>query len=289
MPSLNLEEYQYADNGVLLNGSANGLPFVDVESVSGLDSAPYRSQTHDREGVDGGYVDAEFETIRTITLEGFIYTVPTSTEAYLDQLKANFAPTKVAKPFYFQTDAGQRVAWGKSLGINYVKDQQRRLGIHEFQIQILCNDPRTYEPNLVSNSTELEAVVTTGRTYPKTYPLLYGAAASDNALTLTLGGNRLTPGKLRINGPVINPSIIYDNTGSIFDFNTTIDTGDYIEIDLSNRSVLLNGITPRRNIMTLTGTWFLLEPGDNQFRFFGTQSPPTPLASLIVSAYSAWR
>jgi hypothetical protein len=288
VPTLEVEEYQYTDTGVLLNGSANSLPFVDVTSIEGLDTAPYRSQTHDREGVDGGYVDAEFMTMRTITIEGQIFTSPFQVETFLDQLKANFRPSRVDQPFYFQTDAGLRVAWGKSLGINYPKDQNRRLGITDFQVQILCSDPRLYEPYPITSSISLEGVITTGRSYPKTYPILYGAAVGDNALSFVVGGNRDTPAKLRINGPVLNPEILYDNLDVLFSFDTQIDDGDYIEIDLGTRSVLLNGATPRRNMMHLIGSWYLLEPGQNNFRFFGIQTPPTPEATFQVTTYSAW-
>jgi hypothetical protein len=289
MPAtLALEEYQYSDTGILLNGDADGLPFVDVEAIEGLDTAPFRSQIRDREGIDGGYVDARFMTVRTIVMEGKIYTIPNQSETYIDALKANFAPTEFPKPFYFQTDAGQRVAYGKSLGLNYRKDALRRLGVYEFQLQIVCEDPRVYDPLPVVASTSLNAVTTSGRTYPKSYPLLYGVAASNNALQLYLGGNRQTTGLIRINGPVVNPSVVYDNTGTTLAFNTTIANGDYIEIDLGAKSVLMNGTAPRRNVMSLIGSWFYLSPGANDFRYFGTQTPPTPLSTMSVSAYSAW-
>lgn len=288
VPTLNVEEYQYTDSGLLLNGSSNGFPFVDVLDIDGLDTAPYRTQERDREGSDGAYIDAEFMSARTITIEGEVYTLPSDTESYLDQLKANFAPSKVAQPFYFMTDNGLRVAWGKSYGFNYKKDQQRRLGIHECQIQIVCGDPRVYDPYPTSVTATLTAVVTSGRSYPKSYPMVYGAAVGSNSVSVVLSGNRDTPAKLRINGPVLNPRIVYDNTGTELIFNTQIAAGDYIEIDLNNRSVLLNGATPRRTAMTLLGTWYLLEPGVNSFRFYGTQTPATPAATLQITAYSAW-
>src|SRR5688572_6728883 len=127
IPTLEVEQYQYKDTGVLLNGDPPG-SFFDVLKVSGLDSAPTRTQTADREGVDGGYVDSEFETIRTVVLEGNIYADPFNMETYLDALKENFAVTNVNQPLYFQTDAGIRMINGKAQGIRYDKDQLRRLG-----------------------------------------------------------------------------------------------------------------------------------------------------------------
>lgn len=289
MPTLKTEEYQYGDDGLLLNGDSSGLPFIDIESIEGLDSAPLRSDTHDREGTDGGYVQSVYESIRTINIEGHVYADPRNTENYLDALKNNFAATRVNKPFYIQADNGQKVVWGKSQGFNYTKDSGRRIGVIPFQIQILCEDPRLYTPKIVSRSTTLIAVVTTGRSYPKTYPLLYGGAVSSNGLSVTLNGNRETPGKLRIDGPVVNPQIIFDTTGSTLSFKLTVPTGSYLEVDLGAKSVLMNGSSSVRGSMTLDGGWFMMQPGANNFRFLGVQSPATPLATLTVSAYSAWR
>jgi hypothetical protein len=288
MPTLQLEEYQYTDTGVLLNGDAS-LPFFDVESIDGLDVPDYSSTEHAREGMDGAYIDAPFLRQRTITIEGTAYTEPLRSEEYLDSLKANFAPTRVSKPFYFQTDAGQRMAFAKPLGFRYPKNADRRLGIHKIQIQLGCEDPRNYTPGLVSSSTTLQSVNTGGRSYPKDYPVLYGAAASNSTLNLTLGGNRDTGATLRITGPVVNPSIIFDNTGTTMAFQITLSATDYLEIDLISRAVRLNGSASRRSTMSLQGNWFLLEPGVNSFRYFGTQFPATPLSTLQVSAYSAWR
>jgi hypothetical protein len=289
VPTLNVEEYQFSDTGVVLNGDSNSLPFTDVTSVEGLDMAPFRTQQHDREGVDGGYVDAEFETIRTITIEGQVYAAVSSTEDYLDRLKANFAPTRTPQPFYFQTDKGQRVVYGKSAGFSYPKDQNRRLGIFNFQVQILCEDPRIYDPNPITTTTQLQATPTVGRSFSKSYPFAYGAAVGNSSSQIVMGGNRPTPALLQINGPVVNPTIVNNDTGTTMKFNISLANGEYLLINLGNRSVLKNGTTPARSTMTLIGTWYMLQPGPNNFTFGGTQSPPTPVATLTITAYSAWR
>lgn len=287
-PSLSLEQYQYSDTGVVLNTDAT-LPFVDIVSVQGLDSAPIREQTHDREGADGGYVDAEFETIRTVTLEGQAYADPSTVETYLDSLKANFAPVKVPKALYFGTDAGVRAVVGKSLGFNYSKDQMRRLGIIEFQVQIRCEDPRVYSPSLITASGTLSAELTSGRGYNKGYNFGYGAAGSASGVAVNIGGNRPTPGIVRINGPVRDPSFLFDPTGAEFRFTTVLAAGDWIDVDLDNKTVMRNGTGNMRNALKIYGNWFLFQPGLNTVRFFGVQDPPTPAATIQIMTYSAWR
>lgn len=288
-PTLNVEEYQYSDTGLVINANNVALPFFDITSVQGLDSAPPRTSMTDHEGFDGGFVDSLFESIRTVVVEGVIYASTTNMETYLDSLKANFAQDNTNKPFYFQTDAGQRMVFGKAQGLRYNKDQLRRLGMCNAQVQILCEDPRIYTPGLVTGQVALLSGSISGRGYNKSFNFGYGAPVTQGNLNILLAGNRTSPGTLRIDGPVVNPSIINDTTGDEFDFNITLNTGDYITVNLANRSVTLNGSQNIRSSMTITGHWFLFQPGNNSFRILGTQSPPTPAALLTASAYSAWR
>src|SRR4051794_20897827 len=107
-PTLNVEEYQFRDDGIPLNTTAQ-IPFVDIESVKGLDSGDLRTTTKDHEGTDGGFVDTKYETLRTVVIEGTVYCDPTQFETYMEALKANFGPTDISMPFYIMTDAGMRV------------------------------------------------------------------------------------------------------------------------------------------------------------------------------------
>jgi hypothetical protein len=144
-PALGIEEYQYLAGGRLLNGSNASLPFIDITSVDGVDAVDPRQSSANREGAHGAYITAEFQGPRTITLEGTLYASPSSLEQELDELKANFAPSSLDQPFYFGTDNGStRMVFGKSLGLRYPKTIERGSGKVNFQIQILCQDPRTY-------------------------------------------------------------------------------------------------------------------------------------------------
>lgn len=288
IPTLAVEEYQFGDAGMLLNGDPP-VPFFDVQTVEGLDSAPVRLQQVDREGTDGGYVDSEFESSRTLTLTGVIYAAVTNMETYLDALKANFAPSKTSQPFYFQTDAGLRVIYGKSQGLKYPKDQLRRIGSANAQVQIVCEDSRIYSPTAMSQSVNLAAGVVAGRGYPKSYPFGYGAPVTQGGLVIVLSGNRDTPAILRIDGSITNPVVVNDTLGITMAFNLILNSGDFLTIDLDSKAVLLNNVTSVRNALTLTGGWFKLLPGSTSFRLQGTQSPSTPIGKLTVSAFPAFR
>lgn len=268
-PTLIVEQYQYSDTGVLLNGDDSALPFVDIESVQGLDMPEFRNQSHDREGLDGGYVDAPYLTSRTVTIEGTVYANPTNMEDYLDQLKANFAPTRDDKPLYFKTDnatLSDRLVFGKSLGFRYTKDANRRLGIAKFQVQIMCGDPRIY------SVVEINQIIAWGA----------------GAMNVNVGGNRTTPAILTLRGPVTSPTVTHSVSGTVFSFSGfTLPAGNTLTINLNTRQVLQNGTTNRRHVMTLTGDWYELSPGTNTFTRTG--SGTTAATEFQVTARSAWQ
>jgi hypothetical protein len=287
-PDLNAEEYQYMDSGILINGDVS-VPFTDLTKVSGLDAAEIRQTSHNREGVDGGYLDAQFENMRTVTLEGTLYASTTGFESVVDDYKANFAPQSEPQPLYLGTDAGTRVVYGKSLGFRYDKEQLRRLGMCAFQVQVVCEDPRIYDPNIVSEQVIMGSGVVTGRGYPKSYPYGYGAATTGSTVTIDLGGNREQPGTIQIFGPIINPSISNYNTGALFNFNLSLDAGDFLEINLDNRTVKLNGTAGRRNKLTIFGSWFLLQPGLNSFSLTGSGILAGTTRMVVSANAAAWR
>lgn len=256
-PTLSPEQYQFTDTGVLLNDSPS-LPFVDITLVDGLDSAPVRTSSTDREGIDGGFNIADYESYRTVTIEGSVYASVTAMETYLDQLKANFAPVKTPQPFHFGTDNGQRLVFARSTGFRYQKDQARRLGVVNFQVQLLCDDPRLYSSTAVTSG----AFATTG--------------------SIVLSGNRDSNATLTISGAKTNPTITQGS--NVFTFNATTIAGDTIVIDLESRTVVKNGTINLRPSMTITGGWYLLEPGTTNFTLGGSGT-----GTLTVDSRSAWR
>ena len=288
-PTLQAEEFQYLDTGILINGGAT-VPFLDLTQISGLDSTDLRQSSHDREGLDGGYIDALYEGMRTVSLDGTLYASTTAFETFVDQLKANFAPSAVGQPLYFGTDAGVRVVYGKSLGFKYDKTTLRRIGSCAFQVQVVCEDPRIYTPGTVSAQASLPTTIATGRGYPKSYTYGYGPSSGSTTLLLTLDGNRNEPGLIRVYGPINNPTITNLDDGTVFYLNMNIANGDYVEINLNNKTVKLNGITSvRSKLSVLNGAWYLLHPGANNFTFAGG-STLSGTTKLIVSANTgAWR
>lgn len=279
--------FQLSDTGLILNDDQTpNAPYVDIETVSGFDNAPIRQTKRDHEGVDGGFMDAEFETGRDISLTGIVFANNNPMETYLDSLKANWAPSASLVPLYCNTiETGIRVLFVKPLGVKYDWDSLRRLGMAAITFSAYAEDPRIYSQTLNTLVISLGAIISTGFAFPFAFPFGFGGVSTtSDGIIVTNGGNRPTPPVFTINGPVTNPVIMNDTVSAEMDFNIDLALGETLVIDTQHRTVRLNGTANRRAFMTKPG-WFMLQQGDNFIRFRGTAGSGT----LSVAYRSAWR
>ena len=282
--------FRYKEDGVLLNSDVS-LPFVDITRVEGLSSAPGRITERDREGQDGGFVDAEFEKIRTVIVEGTVYADTSQIETFMDELKKNYALSKASYPFYFRAPGtNDRVVFCKSYGLVSEWGLGRRIGEAPFQVTLVAEDPRIYDAVPVSDSTELFSGDVEGYSYNKAYNYGYGTPIFGGNVSLYNAGNRDTGATITIRGPIDNPVVEHDETARHLEFEISLAYDQYLVIDLRKRSVLLNGATTRRSTMTNTSRWFMLQPGVNNLRFQGSDpisGDPDPI--MTVEMRGAYR
>jgi hypothetical protein len=272
--------YQYTSAGVALNTDVTPMaPFVDVQEVDGLDSAPVRSSQRAREGADGSFIDARWEDGRTIVISCIVYSPPDSVETFMDALKENYAPSRDPQPFFFRhPTVGTRMVMCKSLGVRANVDQLRRTGSTIAQITLQSEDPRIYSgtATIVTGGIASSA---SGRSYPRSYNYGYGSTnATAGGVIVNNLGNRDTPAIITLAG-LVNPELVHDTTGSRMTFNITLAGSDVLQIDLAAKTVLLNGGT-RRSVLNNNSRWFLLQKGVNSIRLLGSPSDSTPIMSV---------
>jgi hypothetical protein len=129
---------------------------------------------------------------------------------------------------------------------------------------------------VLEDTTEQVAVIrptatsSTGRSYPKTYPWAYTPAASGSSTVVTSSGTVETPMQMRLYGGCTDPVVTNVTTGAVFELdNITLTAGQYLDIDMAARTVLLNG-DPAQNyygkVNFTTSTWWRLQPGANTIR-----------------------
>lgn len=286
-----MEDYtfKFRDDGIVFNTDVDPLnPFIDIESITGLDNPEYRITERDREGIDGGYIDAEFEKTRAIVISGTVYATHATLEPFLEQLKANFAPSHDPYPLYFQAPGiNERVVFCKSYGFKYEWGTARRTGITPFQVTLVAEDPTIYDSTITTANTAL-ASAATGRSYNKAYNFGYGVSIIGGIVTLVNAGNKDTGATITIYGPIVGPSIVHDLTSDQMFFDIVLAVGQRLTIDLRARTVMLNDTANRRSVMS--GHWFMLQPGPNSLRLLGADPVsglPDPL--MVVSMRSAYR
>jgi hypothetical protein len=281
-----LDDYTWQLNGgVLINDSTVGLPFVDVDKVSGLDSAPYRETIRDHEGTDGGFIDAEFEQGRELSIEGTVYADVGTIEFYMDSLKANYAPVTSPIPLVMKAPGvNERVVFVKPRGVRYSWDAARRTGMSPIQFLMYAEDPRIYDNVLNNQVIPFGGTATTGFGFNFGFNFGFGVTVPPDGQFVINTGNRPAPAILTITGPVVDPRIINDTDSKTLNFVITLSALDTLTIDLANRTVLLNGSTNRRNTLQ-TSDWFLFGIGSTFIRFGGASGTGT----LTVSWRSAWR
>lgn len=283
---LNDYTFQLNNSGVALNTDSIAFPYVDIDRVQGLDSAPYRETTRDHEGADGGFMDAEFEKGRDIILEGTVFANTSTFEAYMDTLKANYAPVQTPIPFYVKAPGTvERLLFVKPRGVRYDWDAGRRLGMSPVQFLMFAEDPRQYDAVESTLNINYGGDAGFGFSFNLGFSLDFGGGATPGGATINNLGNRSTPPTFIILGPVTNPIITNQTYGIAMGFTITLGASDTLTINTRDRTVYLNGNINRRNTMT-TPNWFFLEVGNN-FIGYGGQSGGG--SSLQVRFRSAWR
>jgi len=259
-PSLNDYEFQFDDTGTTLNTDDMGLPFIDILSVDGIDTAPLRTSTDEHQGMDGTYVDSPFMSARTIVLSGNLYTDPGDTDTLLNQLRADYNQDDV-RPFYFQLP-GQRTKFinCQGGGLRYAVDGGRRSGVTVVQFTLVAEDPYIYDVGPTSSTVSVPTLSILGTSFNALFNMGFGGALPNFGATVTNQGSHTAYPYITITGPVTNPVLVDSNSGTTMALNITLSAGDVLTIDTRLKSIILNNFVSRRTAMA-GRQWISVPPG----------------------------
>lgn len=185
----------------------------------------------------------------------------------------------------------------------------RQSGLTEFSVELRAADPVKYSLERMSSPGEdNDAPVAIGaglsagpRSYPRAYDTStdnvreYGVAGAPNTISIVNEGNYNSPPIVRIYGPVTNPRVELSNWEGKepsepveeMSFVITLQAGEVLEINVKEKTVLLNGAVSRRGTMTFQSDWFTLRPGVSTIRYSALTAPGNT-TMLDIEAYSAW-
>ncbi len=165
------------------------------------------------------------------------------------------------------------VAYLEQMGVEYVfgipggaieplYDAQNPASV-TYQVQLFAADPRAYDQSPSTATGAALAASTGGLILPFSFPVTFGGDPAGGLASGTNAGNRPTPPTLRLYGQMTNPVIGLVGTGSAIVVTGSIDAGDYLDIDVGAKTVLLNGATDERSLIDFSlSTWYELPTGD---------------------------
>ena len=126
-----------------------------------------------------------------------------------------------------------------------------------------------------------------GRTYPRNFDYQYPATTPYGTSETYNNGNLPTPPVLRVHGPFDSFEIGLLNTGKkIVCPDYILGAGQWVEIDMRNRTFLEAGVTKFEKVDWSQSEWWEMLPGVNQLNFEPTNY--TEQTKLEVAYRYAW-
>lgn len=266
-------------NGFPVNDLSNGVYLQ--EPIQGLELTPSRTSSGDYSGRPGGYVGAQFDGMRLVTLNGYI---DGGTPSGLMTLRKQFQAAVAGSPLpcTFVDDGGNsysfkayRQAFNMPFDGNLLKST--------WKLDLLVPDPNLYDNSSGGAVTiNIPIKVQGGLTWPIVWPLVWAAGSVPTTVTNT-GTVTIYP-KFTLTDIMTNPTITNLTSGQSFTLNGLITTaGDVVTIDMRARTVLLNGGSIL-SYRTGTSSWIGVPPGDSAFEFSTISSGDTVVCNLSWQA-----
>ena len=145
-------------------------------------------------------------------------------------------------------------------------------GVIDFDVQFRAPDPRKY--SVMLNTVEAFLLGTgtgTGRTYGLIYNRTYSGAQSRNTALVDNRGDYNTYGVIRLHGPVDDPGAHHLDSDRHIKFpGVRLGVGQYLDIDLREKTIISESGISLRDRMDDGSRWFKFEEGPNKVTLLGT-------------------
>jgi len=238
--------------------------------VDGADSAEQDLEVERRTGAHGVYFAGGWYGRRPLLLEGQVVA------ENLDAMKAARSRLMAAADLLRAlgvlevNDPG--VPWRAEV---YRADRPRfeiESGYYAtFALPLASPDHRRYSLAERVASTNLSSI-STGVSADVVADVSAGGGTSSQLLAVN-AGNTEAPVRLELAGPLTNPTVTHDESGSVIRFALTLNAGDVLVVEPERRTVTLGGVTRRGSVVGRPG-WFGLRPGTNTLRLSAASTNP---------------
>jgi hypothetical protein len=257
-----------------------------VTDIKGWDDAPEnRFNLVDRAGQDGAYDSSGSVSVRVIEVAGMVKEADHASALATARDLTNIRPQLLHQFTCTNSEVGTLTAFvriTKSVKIEWIGDR-----LFTYTLAVTAPDPLKYGDRTFGRVTlDVEGSVGgIGLQYPLTYPLSYGVPGAGSTSALALENNGALPywPNLRMDGMVRNPIVTLQETGATLKYNATLPNGQWLEWDLANRRVLLQGQLSMRTRVTATGNWLAVPPGGGSVSWSADEADSA--AALSVWGY----
>ena len=150
--------------------------------------------------------------------------------------------------------------------------------MRSYFVSLKCDDPRLYSQATYDYNFRRTWNMA-GITLPATLPVTL-SNKSVYRQNLINNGNFGTAPTIRINGYTENPTLTNITHGLEMKFNTTLQEGEYLDIDIFNHKITDNTGANRINDLDVNSQWLWLMAGDNYIDY--TDDQVSPLVTGII-------
>ena len=252
-----------------------------VTDLSGWDDAPAVHNTLPVKAQQNGAWDSTgFSDARVVIVTGSVREA-TSAAAYavLQSLVA-LRPQSVQELIVDNATIGPLSALVRvTVGVKPVWYGDRRF---TYTLTVTSPDMLKYGPATYGSATLSAATPGAGLVYPLAYPIDYGVATgvTPGAVSVPNGGLAAYWPRLRIDGPSTNPTETMVESGAWVRYNGSLLAGQWLDWDLANRLVLLNGRVSVRQSVSFSGDWLAVPPGGGSITWTDDGGDPAALLSV---------
>lgn len=284
MPTLTTQ-YSFSFNGLTFGGGTSPYQILSVDGLEGLPAI--RNQDDNRGYNDGMFSGRDFYGGRTISVTILCMGQGVnSAQTNLNTLQSTLLPQQSGTtPLYFLLPPNsEQFINARVRAFRTTIDPNYTYGYIVAQVEFFCPNPLYFDSTLQTASLSVSAAP--GRTYNRTYNLIYGYGSLATTTAIVNSGWATTYPTITLTGPIFNPILGNVTTNQYLYFSATIANTDTLVVDLQNKLVTLNGVSAR-NLLVGNSEWFNAPTGTSQYYLTGSLSV-AGTTTCVVSWYNAY-
>ena len=265
---------------------ANGIAWAILE-VKGWDGIPTVGGVLSKTADHGSLATSQFYGPRVVVINAF---ASAPTQALRDVARATMAqcvPVNDLMTFTYNEPVPKFVSCRLNGQAGIVETCPDLCSV-EFQIPLVCPDPRKYSIQQQNLTMQVPNFVPAPLTIPFPIPLVLPSTVPPGIATgvATNNGSFETRPIITITGPCPAPVITNVTTGQVISFSeVTLGNADTLEIDTDNRIAFLNGAPVAAD---LSSAWWVLDPTTITISLSSATGDADIGATLVMTWFDAY-